>query len=380
MMFRHIFVHRLKCQLRDKPNLFWTLLYPIVLATFFALAFSNLANGVSFSSIPVAVVDNEELSGEPYFLDVLCSVPSEGVDGQKLFSVTRTTREDAEKRLDTNEIRGYVVFDGGAHVVVKSSGIEQTILKEFMDSYLQTAAAYANILGQNPSAAQELFGAASETFVEKVDIGGSDTSFTVVSFYALISMAAMFGGFWGVREVEDIQADLTDCGARLNLSPVHKMKAFGYSLCAAVLIHIIALLILVAYIALVLRVNFGHQLFSIMLTCIVSGILGVSFGAFVSALIKGKSGFRIAIVISVSLVCSSLAGMVYPGIKYIVVKAVPILAYINPANLVTDAFYALMYYSSSTRFFINIALMAAFSAVFFLGVYLVMRRRKYASL
>jgi ABC-2 type transport system permease protein len=378
-MFRHIFVHRLKCQLRDKPNVFWTLFYPIVLATFFALAFSNLANGVSFSSIPVAVVDGGKMSEDPYFLDVLNSVSSDS-GGENLFAVSMTTQEEAERRLDENEIRGYIVNDGGLRLVVKSSGIEQTILKEFMDSYLQTAAAYANILSQNPSAAHEIFSNESETFVEDTGTGTSDTSFIVVSYYALISMAAMFGGFWGIREVEDFQADMSASGARINLAPVHKMKAFGSSLCAAVIIHITALLLLVAYIALILKVDFGANLLPVILTCIVSGMLGVSFGAFVASLVRGKSGVRTAVVISVSLICSSLAGMVYPGLKYMVIQAVPALAYINPANLVTDAFYSLMYYSTETRFVLNICLMAAFSAVFFLGVYLVMRRRKYASI
>ena len=108
--------------------------------------------------------------------------------------------------------------------------------------------------------------------------------------------------------------------------------------------------------------------------------MGVTFGAMVAALIKTSEGVRMGIMISVSLLLSALAGMVYPGLKYIVTEAVPIMAYINPANLISDAFYALFYYGVGPRFYLNNGLLLAFSIVFTLVVYLVTRRQKYASL
>jgi ABC-2 type transport system permease protein len=76
---------------------------------------------------------------------------------------------------------------------------------------------------------------------------------------------------------------------------------------------------------------------------------------------------------------SFLSGMMYHGIKYLVIKAVPILAWLNPANIMTDAFYAL-YYGNSSRCALNIAGLLAFGAVFCLVAYSVLRRQKYASI
>ncbi len=87
-----------------------------------------------------------------------------------------------------------------------------------------------------------------------------------------------------------------------------------------------------------------------------------------------------AVLITVSLLLSSAAGLQAPSLKYIIVHNVPILAYLNPANLITDAFYSLYYYTSMTRYFTNIGLLAAFAAVFFTVVVFVTGRRKYASL
>jgi len=57
-MFWHIFKNRIKCIIRDKEMMFWTLLFPIILATFFNIAFANLNKNDLFNSINLAIVDN----------------------------------------------------------------------------------------------------------------------------------------------------------------------------------------------------------------------------------------------------------------------------------------------------------------------------------
>ena len=41
-MFWHNFKYNLKILLRDHALVFWTLAFPLILATFFSLAFSNI--------------------------------------------------------------------------------------------------------------------------------------------------------------------------------------------------------------------------------------------------------------------------------------------------------------------------------------------------
>jgi ABC-2 type transport system permease protein len=377
-MFAHIFVYRLKTLLRDRSNVFWTAIYPIILAFFYALAFTNINNADGFEAFPVGVVDNAEYRSQAYFIQALDTVSQEGDD--KLFDVTLMTLEEAKDSLNNNKIAGYIHFDGGARVVVKSSGLKQTILKGFMDSYLQQSSAVMWILNDNPAAAGGLVLPDRGDYIRPAELAGGKTNVTVIMYYGLIAMAVMFGGFWGQREVEDIQADLSARAARINLSPVHKLKAFVCSLCAALLIQIVSLLVLVLFLTLVLGVDFGPNFGYVALTCVASGVMGVTFGALLAALVKGSAGLRLAVMLTVSLLSSALAGMMFPTIKYIVVEAVPALSYINPANLVSDALYALYYYGPGPRFALNLALMMAFSVVFSLAVYIVMRRQKYASL
>ncbi len=378
-MFAHIFINRLKCLVRDRQMMFWTFLYPVLLGTLFAIAFTNLSGGgASFSDIPIAVVDNAEYQSNAAFKSALASV-SDNASSDKLFSVTTETQEQAEESLKNGDIDGYILFDNGAHVVVKDSGINQTILKEFMDSYLQTGSAYASIIKMDPGKAAGIQ-PSSGNFINSVSPGKENADYMVIYYYALIAMACLFGGFWGAKEMSDIQADLSPLGARINLAPVHKLKSFGYSLCAAVLVDFMSLLVLVAYLGFVLKIDFGGQIGYIIATCFAGSLVGVSLGALITAMFKGHSGIKMAIMITFNIVMSFLAGMMVADVKYAVTHAAPIMAYINPANLISDAFYSLYYYSSHSRFFLNFGLLIAFAAVFYLCVYLIIRRQRYASI
>lgn len=378
-MFAHIFVNRLKCLVRDKQMLFWTFLYPVLLGTLFCIAFSNLSGGgSSFTDIPIAVVNNAEYQSNAAFKSVLASVSGDA-SSDKLFSVTTVQKKQAEESLKNGDIAGYILFEDGAHVVVKNSGINQTILKGFMDSYLQTGSAYSAVVKLNPAAAAGIQ-PSSGNHITPVSPGKENADSMVIYYYALIAMACLFGGFWGAKEMEDIQAYLSPRGARVNLAPVHKLKAFGYSLCAAVLVDFLSLLVLVAYLGLVLKIDFGGQIGYIIATCFAGCLVGVSFGALITAMFKRHSGLKMAIMITVNIVMSFLAGLMVSDVKYAVTHAAPIMAYINPANLISDALYSLYYYSSHARFFLNFGLLIGFAAVFYLCVYFIIRRQRYASI
>lgn len=380
-MFRHIYSNRLKCLLREKQLLFWTLLFPLVLSLFFNLAFSNLFNGSSFKSIPVAVVDNAEYRNEKAFQNALdAESDSSGASSDKLFHVSVMSEDDAKSSLDNASVEGYILFDNGAHVVVKSSDTDQTIIKEFVDSYLEASSAGKTILSKNPNAAKELLSFSSKDYVNAKTIPNAASDGNSAYYFGLIAMAVMFGSYWGKKEIEDIQADMSQVAARINLSPVHKLKAFCYSCCASITVEFFCLLILIAFLTLVLGLDFGNQTSYIILLCFVGSIAGVSFGAFITAVIKGSAQMKHALMLALNLLLSCLAGLMSTTIKYTIAHTLPVLSYINPANLIADALYSLQYYSSYTRFLLNIGLLAGVSVVFMIGVYLTLRRQKYASL
>ncbi|MFM9327229.1 ABC transporter permease [Paenibacillus mesotrionivorans] len=380
-MFSHIFIVRMKCLLRNKELMFWTLLFPLLMATFFNMAFSGLNSAEAFKPIEAAVVNDAGYKQDVSFQQTLTAVS--GGDS-RIFNLKEvSSREEADQLLESGSIEGYFSVDGTLALTVKKSGLNQSIMKSFADQYQQTASAVGQILKTNPQALQngllQDMGLSRE-YVTEVAAGGSAPNNVLNYFYSLIAMACFYGSFFGLQEVTDIQANLSARAARINMSPVHKLKAFVAGLSAALVIQFVEILILLAYLAFALHVDFGPRIGYVLLTAFVGCILGLSFGSLISAAVKKSEGLKTAILISATMVGTFMAGMMMLNMKYIISQNAPILSYLNPINLLTDAFYSLYYYDTLDRYLLNLGLMGVFAVVFCLGTYAIIRRRKYASL
>ena len=134
------------------------------------------------------------------------------------------------------------------------------------------------------------------------------------------------------------------------------------------------------YLSFVLKIGFSNQLGYILLASFVGTITGVTFGTCLGVILKKKQGIKVGILIGFTMTMSFLAGMMYDKMKYIINSKIPILGYINPVNLIADAFYSLYYYDTTTKFFINIGILCILSIIFSTITYLAIRRQKYASL
>jgi len=383
-MFWHIFSNRLKCILRDKGLIFWTMIFPLILATLFGMAFSNISKNETFKSIDIAVVNNEAYQKDGNFKNFLTDA-SQGEE--KLFNINLATADEAEKLLDNGKVSGYITVGTQINLVVKHSGLNQTIIKSVLDEYTQTASAVGSILTNNPTAnhsgLMKDIGDRKE-YTKNFQIGTKDKPDSSVNyFYSLIAMACLYGSFFGRKEITDTQADLSKQAARVNVAPVHKLKLLIAGLLAGFAVLFIEILILISYLAFALEVDFGNQLGFILLTCFIGCGTGITFGAFVSAIVKKSDGIKTAILIGTTMMSSFLAGMMSGyanNIRYVIEKNVPILAYINPVALITDTLYALYYYDTHTKFYINIGILSGFTVLFCLFTYLIIRRQKYASI
>jgi ABC-2 type transport system permease protein len=380
-MFYHIFRHRLICIWGDKTSLFWSAAFPIIMATLFGLALGSISSSDSFQEIPVAIVSSDAYQSNQGFREAIAAA-STGDDS--LFSISVVSESKALAMVDDGAVYGAMRLDSSGEISLffKSSGLRQTIIESFADTYVQMSSAYRTILTENPRAFASLVSGAVYEQIELQEMNpGSAFPDNVTTYYfALIAMACMYGSFQGLTTVSVAQANQSPVARRNNMAPISKLMIFGASLSAALLVQAASALLLVAYLRWIIGVSFGPRIGYVALTCVAGSLMGVTFGAMISALLKKREGIKVAVVLAVSMTCSFLAGMMFADMKYIVQKNVPILSYINPANLVADAFYALYYYDGLGRYSLNMWLLAAFSALFFLVVHIVMRRQRYESL
>ncbi|MBO1265001.1 ABC transporter permease [Proteiniclasticum sp. SCR006] len=378
-MFGHLFKYRLKKLLRTKEMIFWTLAFPIILSIFFNLAFQNLDSSEGFDPIPAAVVTDDSYAHHPFLKDVLKEV-SEGED--PLLILSEVPLDEAKALLEEGKIRGYITAENPIRLHVKSSGFSQNILRLFLDNVNQRFAVVEDVTAQDPAALEAVFSAMEEErdFTREKEKTTAPPSQVLNYFYSLIAMACMYGAFFGADEVTDIQANISDRAARINVAPVHKLKDFLASSTASYVVLMVNMSILLLFLRFVLGIEFGDRVLLLVLTTFVGTMTGISFGAFVSSLVKKGENLKVAIIITVSMTGSFLAGMMYAQMKYIVYDKAPILAYINPVNLITDSFYSLYYFEDLGRYVMNILILLVMTIVFSLGTYMVLRRRKYASI
>ncbi len=386
-MFFNVFYNRLKCTVRDKSLVFWTLIFPLILGTFFNMAFSNLSKTESFEVFNIAVINSNEYQQDKDFRNFIEQHSKDDKTNEndiKLFNAKVVTKEEAEKLLDNNEIVGYVTYGAPIKLTFKNSGFDQTIIKEIFDQYSQTVSAVTSIVTQNPIAMQSGLSKdlqESKDYIKEVQIGTKDKPDTTVNyFYSLIAMSCFYGAFFGLKEVTDIQANLSKRAARLNIAPVHKLKVLSAGLLAGLLVSLTEIMLLMSYLVFVLKIDFGNQIGYILLTCLIGCAAGITFGALISSIIKKGEGVKVAILIASTMTASFLSGMMFDKMKYIIQQNVPVLSYLNPISLLTDAFYALYYYDTHARFFFNIGLLTAYTLAFGLATYLIIRRQRYDSI
>lgn len=377
-MFIHIFTYRLKCLFRDKELVFWTLLFPLILATFFSMAFSKLNDHDLFNPINVAVVNNDAYDKNEDFKKFL-----EGLStGENpILNLTETEEEASKVLLSEDQIDAYILLDSEAQLMIRKPGLNQTIAKIILEEYHQTSTA-AHYIFKNTQNMESVISNLSTRleYTKELPISDVKPNGVLNYFYSLLAMACMYGSFWGLKEIIDIQADLTQRAARVNMSPVHKLKTFIYSSSAALVIQYAEILVLLLYLRFILGIDFGNKIGYVLLTALVGSIMGLTFGAFVSSAVKKGEGVKIAILIGVSMLGSFLAGMMFDKMKYIVADQAPILSLLNPINLLTDAFYCLYYFDTYDRYWLNMGVLGLFILFFSIVTYFIIRRQKYASL
>ena len=379
-MFITSFVTRIKCAFRDKGMIFWTLLFPMMLATLFYFCFSNLDSADAFSPVKTAVVAYRQAAG---FQAALEGVSKEGED--RLLQLTRVkTREEADRLLEDGRVEGYLTIeDGTPKLTVRDDGLNQTILKSFLDQYLQISATAAHILERNPQAAQQ--GLLSDfmeqqEFTREISLSNAKPSHQLPYFYALIAMVCLYGSFQGLTSSFYLQANLSALGARRSMAPRKKLAMITADMLGSLAVHLLTMLVLLCYLLLVLRLDFGNQIGYLLLTVLVGSIVGISLGALVGAALRIKMEAKNAILITLSLACCFLAGLMVEGISYAIQQNAPAAAWLNPAARISDAFYCLYYYDNHTRYFMDLGVLCAMAAIFGLGAMACLRRRKYESI
>jgi ABC-2 type transport system permease protein len=343
----------------------------------FFIVFTGLDAAGQLNRFPLGVVSDEAYRSDTAFQAAIESVSGE--DGLFELSIF-ASKAEANKALENGDITGYIHAGEIPQLFVSGDGIEQTIAKGFLDRFIQTSSGVEFIVAENPEAIAGLPALLTPiNFTVEISLSHNPPTKTISYFYALLAMVCMYGCFQGHITMTYLQANLSSLGMRRTLSPVARWKMVVYDLLSAFTVHIICMFITVMYITLVLKTSFGPQIWAVLLTCVAGSLLGIAFGAMVSAMSRMKEVVKVTILVTVTMVCSFLAGLMIGDMNYIVAQKAPVVSWLNPAARISDAFYCLYYYDNYQQYFINIGIIMGLTIIMFLVTAIFLRRQRYES-
>ena len=399
-MFIHNFKYSLKTLFRNKMLIFWTFAFPIILGTFFNMAFSNIENSEKLEIINIAIVNNEDFNNNTIFKESFKTLSDEENE-DRIFNTKYTTEEEAKELLESDEIIGFMILEENKpKVVVTTSGINETILKYVTEEISQSEEIMKNIAEEKIQKYMETMPIKDTqnitSLYEKIykevlemtqnqeakikNISNSNLSYTMIEFYTLIAMTCLYGGILGMVAINQNLANMSNNGKRIAVSPTSKGKVILSSTLASYIAQLVGLALLFIYTIFVLKVDYGTKLPQIILLGIVGSFAGLTMGLAIATILKSNENVKTGIIVSVTMLGCFLSGMMGITMKYIIDKNVPIVNKINPASMITDGFYSLYYYDTLDRYLFNIVSLLIFSGIMILISYVSLRRQKYDSI
>lgn len=388
-LFFHNSKYTMLSMFRLKVTLFWTLAFPLLLATFMYMAFGNLfEKDEMFKTINVAVVESEN---DDTLMSVLESLDVNHTDSASksddssnsfsdLINMKLMDSSAAKKALNDKKVTG-IIYTEDASLVVDENSYNATILESILTQYKQQKNVFANIVKTNPAALEAAIAGLSDTTSEYKEISlssGNQDEYTNY-FYAVFAMSCLFASFSAVTATNRLLANTSPLGMRKSLAALSKNILIFSEYISLLIIHFVVELITLVYLTL-LGVDFGNKYPAIILTLFFGCMIGLSIGVIIGAIPKLTEGSKIGISVGIGMVLSVLADLCANGIKDMVEHKLPIANRLNPACLISDCFYSLNVYDSYDRFFRNISIMAVESVILLIIAFVLLRREKYASI
>ena len=390
-MFWHLYKYRLKVLFNEKVTLFWTGIFPIVLGTFFFLAFSDITDkseNISGINVGIAVEsDSEKTSEEVVKSDEAYGTFINSMVEEGYFSVSYETYEAAKDKLSKNKIDGILLVKESekgveSSLVFAKSGMNQTILKYIINTYNQGMLVVEDTVMTAPERLNDVLNEinTNEKINKNISATQGDMDPYNQYYFALFAMTCMFGATFGLINTAHSQADQSPVGTRRAASPTKKMMIVISEFLSAVTVIETLFVVLLLYLTFILKVNLGDKYGLIILASFMASLLGVSLGYFFGVVIKGKQGLKDGVLMTTILFLNFLAGLMMGNMKYIIEKACPIVNRINPAAIISDCFYSICVFDDMNMYIRCIVSMGVWAVLLAACSIIVLRREKYANL
>ena len=367
-MFLHNFKYTLKTLFRKKSLIFWTFAFPLLMATFFNMAFANIIEDEQLKIIDIAIIENNEFNNNMLYKETFKTL-SDKNNKDQLFNIKYITKEKADKLLEKGKIEGYLELNNNEpKLTFKSNGINQTIFKYVVDEIHDTEKLIATMMTSDLNTDVSNISNKISEYLNANEIklenkASSNLDYMMIEYYTLIAMTCLYAGSIGMIAISATLPYLKGNGKRISVSASKKSSIIFSSLVASFIVQLMTLGLLFFYTTCILKIDYGSNIPYIILLSLIGSLAGISLGVLLGTHLKSSESSKTGILIAIVMTGCFLAGMMGVGMKYVIDKNMPILNIINPANMITDGFYALYYYTNSSRYWFNIISLLIFSGL-----------------
>lgn len=393
-MFSYNLKYTIKTLSKNKVLIFWTFAFPIILGILFNMSFSNIEKDEMLQIFDIAVVDNNEFKAQEIYRETLKELSSDDNEN-KLFNIKYVTEDEADLLLDNLDIKGYIVFKNDEpQVVIKENGTYQTLIKFVITEIGQNQTIIEDL--SKKSIEEEISNGNYSVDTEKIindilnkikneqinlkNISKSNLHYMQIEYYTLIAMACMYGGMLGLTAINNCLANMSNKGKRISVSPNRKSIIVLSSALGAYVVSLVGLALLIIFLKLGLKADFGNNITLVILLSAVGNLAGISLGVLIASIFKVSEGAKTGIVIAITMFLSVLSGMMGVTLKYVIDKNIPIINLVNPNNLITDGFYSLYYFDTLDRYFRDVRYLLIFIGICLVISFISLRREKYDSI
>lgn len=335
---------------RDKSFVFWCLVYPLIMAIFFYTAFSGLIN-VKLEAVDIGVDSQNPII---FILEEI-----------ELLNVHQFSEDEANEKLENEEIQGFI--DKDLNLFVKKSGINQTVIKEILDQIKQMGS----------------LGVPIERFdftVDYISDRNQKADTVIIIFYSLIAMVSTYGIFPGIETVSLIQANLTNVGKRINVTPLAKNDFLLAGVIVSLILNLLSNGILLIFIKYVLKIDLFTEIKYSTIFVIIGNLFGIALGMLIGASSKQNSNVKTIFGIMITLVLSFFSGMMAPDIKIMMDKKIPLIGKINPMSIITDNLYKINLLENTQNVNQGIITLSIYCIILIFISYGILRRKTYDSI
>ena len=381
-MFWHSFKYSLKTTLRDRIQMFWSFIFIILLGTLFRSTFGNAyeKSELRYNIEVVAYIEDEFIMEN--VSTIIENITVDEAGKKKLFDITyASSMEEAEELFDESGAGLLYSEEGNLKLIVKESGIDESILSGVVSQYHQIITVMKDVADKPAEVQAAVMAELMKDASKNVEKSISDAKMDAFGqyFFNLITMGCLMAATAGVTFTIKNQANLSNLGARKNLGGAGTFaRTFG-GLAAIWLVLSIVTILAFGYL-LIIGVDFGTRIPAVILTIIVGNLLGLSAGYFVGSIGKLSKSVKDSIAVLFSVFTCFLSGLMIMDMRMLIELNCPIINDINPAIWISDAFYSLVIYDTYDRYIQNMIIMTVFSLACLVGGVILGRRKQYASI